>query len=578
MLPALRILRAPLAPFRCASFASVTPAPRLPAYDVIVLGGGHNGLVAAAYLGKAGRRVLVLERRHLLGGAAVTEEIIPGFRFSRAAYVYSLFRPQIVEDLQLRRHGLTLYKRSPSSFTPTPRDGGPSLLLGHPTEAEDAAEIAKFSSADAEAYSGDNALLERYASVLRPLLDVAPPDLGALWPPPLRGRAAQGRWWRNVCDAVRYARALGSLGAQLPGFLEFLTAPAAKLLHRWFETDILKATLATDAIVGALMSPSTPGSAYVLLHHVMSGAWYSVRGGMGALSDACAAACREAGVELVCNAPVARILVQGGRACGVALGDGREVRAPVVLSTAAPTLTLGVLLPAEVRAALLPAPVRAALDSTNVASGSVKINLALNALPNFRCKPNPRGEEGRAQPWHRGTVHFEEGMEQLEAAYRDAAAGLPSSRPVIEMTLPSVLDDSLAPPGKHVCLLFVQWAPYQLQGEEGWDAPGAREAFAARVYQVIEAHAPGFTASIIGADILTPLDLERVFALPRGNICHASMGLDQLAMLRPGPGMARYASPIPGLWMGGAGTHPGGGVMGAAGRNAARAILEDELA
>ena len=508
----------------------------------------------------------------MLGGAAVTEEVIPGFKFSRASYVYSLFRPQIVAELELHRHGLTLLRRAPSSFTPTPRHGGPSLLLGADA-ASDAAEIGRFSKADARAYEEYNALLERYSAALRPLLDVAPPDLGALWPPPLRGRAAQARGWRTARDALFYARHLLGLGAALPGFVELLAAPASKLLHRWFETPILKATLATDAVVGAMVAPSTPGSAYVLLYHVMAGAWYNVRGGMGALSGAVAAAAREAGAELVAGAPVARILVERGRAVGVALEGGGEVRAPVVLSTAAPTLTLGPLLSAEGRA-LLPPRLAAALRGVGVASGSVKINLAISALPNFRCKPSPRGQEGAPQPWHRGTIHFEEDMEQLEAAFRDAAGGAPSARPMVEMTLPSVLDDTLAPPGKHVCLLFVQYAPYDLPGG-GWDAPGARQAFAARVYKIIEDHAPGFTASIIGEDILTPLDLERVFSLPRGNICHASMTVDQIAFLRPAEGVARYATPVPGLFLGGAGAHPGGGVMGAAGRNAARAIIEE---
>ena len=506
----------------------------------------------------------------MLGGAAVTEEVIPGFLFSRASYVYSLFRPQIVRELELERHGLQLLRRSPSSFTPTPREGGPSLLLGV-DDAADAAAIAQLSARDAQAYPAYNALLERYSAAVRPLLDVAPPDVGALWPPPLRGgRRALGRWWRNLRDAALYARQLASLGRQLPGFLELLTAPAAKLLHRHFESDLLKATLATDAVVGAMVAPSTPGSAYVLLHHVMGGAWYSVRGGMGALSSALAGAAREAGAELVTSAPVSRILIERGAAVGVAAGGRRGgARAHCAVHSSAHAHAWGA---AGGGGACPPAPpLRAALQHVTVASGSVKINLALSALPNFRCKPCPPGQRHAPQPWHRGTIHFEECMGQLEAAFQDCAAGRPSARPMVEMTLPSVLDDTLCPPGKHVCLLFVQYAPY----EWPWDAPGARQAFAAAVYEVIEAHAPGFTASIVGEDILTPLDLERVFALPRGQICHAAMALDQLVSLRPVEGLARYATPIPGLYLGGAGCHPGGGVMGAAGRNAAREILAD---
>lgn len=557
-----------------AAAATSVGAPRRDEYDVCVVGGGHNALVAAAYLARAGKRVVLLERRPVLGGAAVTEEIVPGFLFSRASYVYALFRPAIVDDLELRRHGLVLLRRSPSSFTPTPRAGGPSLVLGA-GDAEDEAEIARHSAADARAWRAYNAQLDVFANALRPLLDVAPPDVAELCSPPVasghRSRAWR-RYWANARDALTWALALARLGPQLPLFFEALTAPASKLLDRWFESRLLKATLATDAVIGAMVAPSTPGSAYVLLHHVMCGTWYNVRGGMGALSAAIARSAVEAGAELVTSAAVSRVLVERGAAVGVALEDGREVRARAVLSTAAPTLTLGPLLGgAAAERALLPDAARAALRSTSAASGSVKINLALSALPNFICKPNPVGMESAPQAWHRGTIHFEDDPEMLEAAYRDAAAGRASARPIIEMTLPSVLDDSLAPPGRHVCLLFVQYAPY----EAGWDAPGAREAFAARVYAVIEEHAPGFTASILGADILTPPDLERVFGLPRGNIFHAAMSLDQLAWLRPFAGGARYATPVPGLYVGGAGTHPGGGVMGAAGANAARAILLD---
>jgi phytoene dehydrogenase-like protein len=554
------------------------------AFDVIVLGGGHNGLVAAAYLSRAGKRVVVVERRAILGGAAVTEEIIPGFKFSRASYVYSLFRPQIVKDLDLHRHGLTLLPRVPSSFTPAPGAGAKSLLLGGTAE-EDEREIAQFSPADAAKYREYNAWLEKYCAVMRPLLDRAPPDPGALWPPPpplLSTRLAHSRWWRNLQDALFLGSSLASLGPLLPGFIELLTAPASKLLSKWFSTDseMLKTTLATDAVVGAMVSPSSPGSAYVLLHHVMCGTWFSVRGGMGALSQAVASAAGEAGAVLRTGVAVRRILVEGTTTCasvaGVELEDGSVLRAPVVLSTAAPSLTLGALLDDQARSALPPA-LRDSMRVLNTSSGSVKINLALKALPNFRCRPTP-GDGSAAAPWHRGTIHFETNMEQLEAAFRDAQGGRCSARPMVEMTLPSVLDDSLAPPGMHVCLLFVQYAPYAPLdlGPQGWDTPGAREAFAERVYSVIEEYCPGFRASIVGQDILTPLDLERIFSLVSGNISHAAMGLDQILWLRPAPGAARYAVPgIAGLYLAGAGSHPGGGVMGAAGKNAAAMALAD---
>ena len=319
-------------------------------------------------------------------------------------------------------------------------------------------------------------------------MDAAPPDPALL--AALPGSAAApslALWLDNWRDASRAAALFGKLGVELPGFFEFLAAPASKILDRWFESEELKATLATDAIIGALVAPSTPGSAYVLLHHVMCGTWSSVRGGMGALSDAVCAAAREAGAEVVVDAPVRRILLAGGsggggghRVEGVELEDGSVIRAERVLSSAPPSTTFGALLGEEAAAAALPADFRRQIRTLNVQSGSVKINLALSRLPNFLCAPN--GEAGAAQPHHRATIHFETDTGQIEAAFRDAMGGAPSRRPVIEMTLPSVLDDSIAPPGKHVCLLFCQYAPYDAYDGRGWDAPGARERFAAAVF------------------------------------------------------------------------------------------------
>lgn len=566
--------RAKLAALR----SSARPRPLRARYDAIVVGGGHNGLVAAAYLARGGRTALVLERRGVLGGAAVTEELVPGFRFSRASYVYSLFRPQIVRDLDLHRHGLTLLPRAPSSYTPAPQAGGRSLLLGGGAEA-DAREIAKFSARDAEAYPRYNALLERYAAALVPMLDAPPPDPALLaMLPGAAGGPSLAQWLDNARDAVAAAARLAGLGTELPGFFEFLAAPASKILDRWFESEQVKATLATDAIVGALVAPSTPGSAYVLLHHVMCGTWANVRGGMGALSASVAAAAREAGAEIVADAPVRRVVLgAGGAVEGVELEDGALVRAERVLSSAPPATTFVHLLGGAREAArVLPAGFLRQIETLNVQSGSVKINLAISRLPSFLCAPN--GDAGAPLPHHRGTIHFETDTGQIEEAFRDALGGAPSRRPVIEMTLPSALDDSIAPPGKHVCLLFVQYAPYSAYDGKGWDAPGARERFAAAVYAVIEQYAPGFTASIIGGEVLTPLDLERVFGLPGGNICHGSMSLDQMFFNRPAPGFARYRSPLKGYYLCGAGAHPGGGVMGAAGANAARVVLGDMAA
>jgi phytoene dehydrogenase-like protein len=590
-----------------------TPVRRR-AWDAIVVGGGHNGLVAAAYLAKAGKRVCVLERRHLLGGAAITEELFPGYRYSRASYVYSLFRPHIVRDLDLHRHGLKLLPRVPSSFTPQPDPGAPSLLLGGGAQA-DAQSIAQFSARDAARYGDYNALLDRYSDAFRPLLDRAPPDLAALVTLPPLGDARRLReWLANARDAAGAARALGGLGADLPGFLQFLLAPASKTLDAWFESDVLKATLATDAVIGSMSAPSSPQSSYVLLHHVMCGTWANVQGGMGALSGAIAAAAREAGAELHVNAPVKRILVRDANAAaasagaapapsaavtGVEMEDGTVHTAPVVIANAAPHTVFSRLL-AHADGAL-PTGTAAAIANTLGPSGCVKINVALDALPNFACRPNhvryevpaaegayggpaPLGSAGgphvpphaRPLPHHRGTIHFESHVSQIDAAYGDAMAGRPSARPIIEMTIPSALDATIAPPGKHVALLFCQYAPYTLAGGRSWDdVPGSRESFADSVFDVIEGYAPGFKASVLHRDVLAPPDLEAVLGLPRGNIFHAPMSLDALLHARPVPGMARYRAPVGGLYLASAGTHPGGGVIGAPGANCAREVLAD---
>jgi phytoene dehydrogenase-like protein len=527
--------------------------------DAVVVGAGHNGLIAAAYLARSGLRVVVCERREIIGGAVVTEEIVPGFRFSRAAYVLSLLRPVILRELRLAEHGLVLIPRNPSSFTPLL--DGRYLLLGPDAELN-RREIAKFSRRDAEAFPRYEALLDRVARFVEPLLDAPPPDLAAAAGRERRASLAAllGLAWRGL-----------RLGRHLPSFLELLVAPAGRILERWFESEPLKATLATDAIIGALASPSTPGSAYVLLHHVMGGAegarglWWYVRGGMGSLSAAIASAARAAGARIETGRAVARIIVRDGRAAGVSLADGTEIRARAVLSSADPRVTFLSLAPPE----SLPDDFRAHIAALDFSSGVTKINLALERLPSFRSLPGH--EPG---PQHHGTVHFAGSLAEIENAYRDALAGRASTRPLIEATLPSALDPTLAPPGRHVMSLFVQYTPYSL-AEGSWDDPGRKEAFCDRVLRVIEEHAPGFSASVIGRDILSPLDLERVFGLTGGNIFHGAMTLDQLFSMRPAAGWARYRTPLPGLYLCGSGAHPGGGVLGAPGRNAARVVLAD---
>ncbi len=534
------------------------PSGSLPrSVDALIVGAGHNGLVAAAYLARAGLGVAVVERRDIVGGAAVTEEVVPGFRFSRAAYVNSLFRPEIIRDLDLGRHGFAMIPRSPSSFTPCL--DGRYLLMG-PDPELNRREISKFSTRDAERLPQYEALLEKAAVFVEPFLDRAPPDL-----------AADGWTTRlaSLWDLAGVGWSALKLGKDLSSVLEILTAPARRILERWFESEPLRGTLATDAIIGAMASPSTPGSGYVLFHHVMGetdgvrGVWGYVRGGMGALSDAIAGAAREAGAQIMTGQPVARILVEDGRARGVVLEDGTEIRARAVLSSADPKVTFLRLLPPE----CLPPVFRDRIAALDFSSAVTKINAALDRLPSFKVLPGH--EPG---PQHHGTVHIVSTLDEIEAAYRDACAGRASERPVIEMTLPSSIDPSLAPAGKHVMSIFVQYTPYRL-AEGSWDDPGRKDAFADRVFRVIEEYAPGFTSSVISRDVLSPLDLERVFSLTGGNIFHGAMGLDQLFWLRPAPGWSRYRTPVRGLYLCGAGAHPGGGVLGAPGRNAARVVM-----
>jgi phytoene dehydrogenase-like protein len=524
-------------------------------WDTIVIGGGHNGLVAAAYLGRAGERVLVLEAHDRVGGACVTEETWPGFKVSTAAYVVSLFRPDIVRDLELARHGYAVLKRDPSSFTPFL--DGRSLVMGPDREAT-RKEVAKFSARDAEALPRYEAMLERIAAAIEPTLDQTPPD-------PFSRRP------RDLLALARLALRFVRLGRDGAAAFEILTGAARPVLDRWFESDEVKATLATDAIIGAWASPETPGTAYVLFHHVMGetdgarGVWGYVRGGMGALSEAIAAAARAAGADIRTGAPVARVLVEGGAARGVVLADGTELRARRVASSADARRTLLDLVGAE----HLPPDVARAAAGLDHRSGSVKINVALDRLPEFTARPGAPG------PWHRGTIHVAPSMDYLERAFDDARAGRPSREPVLECTLPSVVDPTVAPPGKHVMSMFVQWAPYAL-AEGSWETE--RDRFADRCFAALEQYAPGFTASVLHREVLAPPDLERRFGLTGGNIFQGAMTLPQLFFMRPLPGLADYRTPVRDLYLCGAATHPGGGVMGACGRNAAREILRDRRA
>jgi phytoene dehydrogenase-like protein len=520
--------------------------------DAIVVGAGHNGLVTAALLARAGLRTLVLERRERVGGACVTEELWPGYRVSRAAYVAGLLRPALLDELDLAGHGLRLLRRDPSSFTPLP--DGRGLLLGS-DPALCRREIARFSERDAAAWPRYEAFLDRAARAFEPLLDAPPPD-------PARLRAA------DLPLLLRLARGALGLRRDAAQVLRLLLAPARATLSAWFESEPLRATLATDALIGAWAAPSTPGTGYVLFHHVMGetggarGVWAYVQGGMGTLAEAIAGAARAAGAEIRTDAPVASIDVHGGRARGVTLADGRALEAPLVVSNADPARTLLGLVGAHA----LPDGVAAELATLDFRSPVVKINLALERLPHF----HGRAGDG-AGPEHAGTIHLgANDLDALERSYAEAAAGRLPERPMIELTLPSALDLTLAPAGRHVASLFVQHVPPALERAH-WARE--RERFADRVLALVDEVAPGFSASVLHREVLGPPELEDVFALTGGNIFHGAMTLDRLLFLRPLSGWARYRTPIEGLWLCGAGTHPGGGVMGACGRNPAREIL-----
>jgi phytoene dehydrogenase-like protein len=520
-------------------------------YDAIVIGAGHNGLVTACYLARAGLRVLVLERREVVGGACVTEETFPGFKVSTAAYVNSLFHTAIVRDLKLADYGYEVLPREPSSFTPFPDER--SLLMG-PDADMTRKEIAKFSVRDAERYPEYEAMLERVAEVVEPTLTMTPPDVVKPRLSDLRTMLSLGRSFRRLGDAA------GEV-------VEILTGAARPILDRWFESEELKGTLATDAVIGAMASPSMPGTAYVLFHHVMGesggkrGVWAYVRGGMGGLTQALAAAARDLGADVRCDAEVARILVRNGRATGVALASGDEFHAPIVASNADAHVTFLRLLDRSE----LPEAFVADVERISYASASLKINVALAELPSFRALP---GSEPGAH--HRGTIHLCPDQDYIERAFDDAKYGRPSAEPVLECTIPSVVDPTVAPPGRHLMSMFVQYAPYELR-DGSWD--DRREAFADRCFDLMDEYAPNFKRSVLDRQVLTPPDLERVFNLTGGNIFQGAMTPGQLFAFRPVPGHARYRTPLRGLYLCGAAAHPGGGVMGTPGLNAAREIL-----
>jgi phytoene dehydrogenase-like protein len=520
-------------------------------YDAIVIGGGHNGLVNAAYLARAGKKVLVLEKRHVLGGAAVTEEIFPGFHFSVCSYVVSLLRPEIIRDLDLPRHGLEIL---PLDGTFTPMLDGNHLWRVN-DHAQTRRAIARHSRVDAEAYEEFGKAMVEMCRFVKPLLSMIPPDPTSLDPRELRKLLFLARRFRSLAHEDRY------------NLVQLMTMSAADFLDQWFETDVLKATMSASGIIGTFLGVRSPGTAYVLLHHYMGEidgafrAWGFSRGGTGAISDAIASAAREAGVEIRAQAPVARILTKNGRASGVVLENGEEIRASVVSSSVDPNLTfLKLMDPRE-----LPGDFVEEVRRYKFRGSSGKVNLALDALPEFTCLPGP----GRHL---RGAISISPSVEYMERAYDDAKYGDFSRRPYIDIVIPSLTDPSVAPPGKHVLSCFVQYAPYSLR-EGNWDEK--REAFGDAVVNTIAEHAPNLKKIILGRQVLTPLDLERLIGLTEGNIFQGELSLEQLFFLRPVAGWAKYRTPVRNLYVCGSATHPGGGIMGAPGRLAALEILKD---
>lgn len=525
---------------------------KLKKFDIILVGGGHNGLVAAAYLAGAGLRVLVLEKREMVGGCAVTEQVWPGYRVSTAAYLTSLLQERIIRELDLPRFGYQVDAKDPAFFSAFPDD---RHLFMWQDGARTLSELARFSSKDAQVFPAYEHHLERLSAVVESLLLTTPPQ----FPP------------HSLGDFVDYLKLAGRFRRLAPqeiaGLVKIFTESAADFLDEWFESEEVKVTLATDGVIGANGGPRSPGTAYILLHHVMGsvggkrGLWGFVRGGMGAVSNAIAASARSRGAQIRTGAAVGKIRVENGRVRGVVLENGEELDAGIVASNLTPQQTFLRLIDEPE----LPAGFVKTIRSYRSEGTSCKINLALSGLPNFRALPGAPG------PQHRATMHICPSLEYVERAWDDAKYGRPSRSPLLELTVPTMYDPSLAPPGKHIMGIFLQYAPYTLL-DANWD--DLREPFADRVFDLIEEYAPGFRSLVLERQVLTPLDLERRFGLTGGNIFHGEMSLDQMFVMRPVPACSRYRTPIRGLYLCGSGTHPGGGVMGAPGYNAAREILK----
>ncbi len=520
-------------------------------YDAIVIGGGHNGLVAAAYLGRAGRRILVLERRHVLGGAAVTEEVFPGFKFTVFSYVCSLLRPEIIRDLDLPSHGFQVI---PAESTLSPLPDGDYLVRWGDWEST-RREIARHSKRDAEVYPEFSKLMVKIAKFLKPTLSLTPPDVGSLTP-------------ANLAKLLKLrGLAKGLSEEELLTFARLLTMSSADYLDEWFETDVLKGTMCSSGIIGTFLGPRSPGTAYVLLHHYMGeidGAfrsWGFVRGGMGMVSWSIAEAAKSYGVEIRTTAGVRSILVSDGAAVGVELEDGEKIYSRVVASSLDPKRTfLKLVEPSE-----LPQDFVESIRRYRIQGSSGKVNLALDEIPDFTCMPGNG-------PHLQGVISISPSVDYVEKAYDDAKYGNYSRKPYIDMVIPSTVDPTLAPPGKHIMSMFVQYAPYHLRSGNWEDK---REEFGENVIDTIEEYIPNIRRIILHKQVITPWDIEQMVGLTEGNIFQGELTQEQLFFLRPAAGWAQYRTPIKNLYLCGSGSHPGGGVMGAPGYNAAREMLKD---
>jgi len=528
-------------------------------YDAIIIGGGHNGLVSAAYLARAGLKTLVLEKRHVLGGAAVTEELFPGFRFSVFSYVVSLLRPEIVRDLELPKHGLDILPLD-GTFTPLrrgegPKQGGGDYLWRVNDHGRTIRELRRWSASDAEAYEEYGQLMVEMARFIKPILAITPPDLTSLDPRPLMPLAALARRFQQLPQR------------QQAVFVQLMTMSASDFLDQWFETDPLKATMAASGIIGTYQGVKSPGTAYVLLHHYMGEidgafrAWGIPKGGTGGVSNAIGSAARALGAEIRTEAEVERVVVREGRAVGVSLASGEEIRAGSILSSLDSRRTfMGLLEPGTLEPSF-----EDEVRRFKFRGSSGKVNLAVDRLPDFTCLPGA-GEHLR------GAISFSPSIDEMETAYDDAKYGRFSAKPYIDMIIPTLVDPSMAPPGKHVISCFVQYAPYKLAPELGtWD--DQREAFGDAVIDRIAEFAPNIRDVILYRNVQTPLDIERTTGLSEGNIFQGELSLEQLFFNRPVPGHARFRTPIRDLWLCGSATHPGGGIMGANGRIAAIEVL-----